>query len=197
MINLSAIMPSLHNLSRVAALKNGWHFGVGLSPTVAARMNAAALTLIASNAGASKFEYFPEESGGILIIAYRGPESAEILASGNGGFELAFEDALGFSPSKIIASMDEIQAHLEQRGWRSKKSYGSYTRLLTVSKKDDTRQSRFDPPEAEFPLSTRIVLRAVDSPAAPMPRNTIRRKSGGLPQSSGASRFRNLLQTAS
>ncbi len=197
MIDHSALSAPLRDLRRVAALPDGWHFGAGVSPTVAAKLNATALTLTVAGAGVSKFEYFPEECGGILIIAYRGYESAEILATGDGTYELAFENDQGLSPAKSLASINEVQADLEHRGWRLRKSSDSFTRVITVSERTGTLQWHFAQAAAVFPSSILHVSNLPGFHAAYTPKDIIPGVSEVPPQYSGVSKLRNLLLVAS
>ncbi|MCA1654552.1 MAG: hypothetical protein ABR588_00395 [Sphingomicrobium sp.] len=181
-------------IETLAELPDGWNFGRGRKPSPAARLNARSLSLLTANLGASGHEYFPEADGGILLIAYRGDESFEILACGNGAFEVAFEDATGLEPAATLGTVKEVEAELERHGWQSPKSLGSYTRLITAGGRSDTHRLRFVQSKTGPQSSTQIAFEALGIPVAPMPTYITREAFVDRPLSSGESRQRSLAQ---
>lgn len=196
MTDISALAAPLRDLAALTRLGDGWNYGLGSAPSIIAHMNATAITLAASIAGATKFEFFPEDGGGILAIAYRGSESAEILAKSGGGFELAFESDTGLSPAENLATIKEVQAELEQRGWQSQRSSDSFTRVITASEKTVIRPWHFDPAGAVFLSSTPAALPPKGTLVAPMQNVIILDESAAPPRYSGASKPQNLLEAA-
>lgn len=197
MIGHSPIYARMQKLEALRHLPQGWNFGRGCPVTDLAHMNALAITLMASGVGATKFEYFPEDDGGILVISYRADDSAEILATGGGGFEIAFEDNNGLSPTKECGTFAELRTVLEQHGWQSQRSSGSFTRVITSSERTDTRRWRFDPAKAQSLSLIPGALPQKGIRVVPMQRFTIPAKSEDRRQYSGESKLRNLLLEAS
>jgi hypothetical protein len=193
---LTHLQSPLRQLNELSTLQAGWNYGQGSSTSLVARMHATAILLSTALAGASSFEFFPEEDGGILVIAYRANESFEILATSDGRFEVAFEDGTGLSPAKKLDSLNEVQEELEHHGWQSQKSSGSFTHAITATGRVDTHRLRFDPLSAGFPSSTQDVSRAWGIQFVPMRSVIIPAASGDHPRYFGESRRRNLLQVA-
>jgi hypothetical protein len=194
---VALMMGPLRELNALTHLDDGWRFGDGLRPSSTAHMHATALTLAAADAGATKFEYFPEEDGGILTIAYRGNQSAEILAKASGGFEMAFEDENGLSPITEFASLRQVQQELEAHGWQLQKSSDSFTRVISASERTVIRPWRFDLAGAVYRSSTQGASLQKGIRFVPIQNGTIPDAFADHQPSSGVSERRNLLQAAS
>jgi hypothetical protein len=196
MTDWNILRAAVRRIANLSALTDGWNYGRGRAPSQAAQINATSLALLAAKAAAEMYEVFPEDEGGILLIAYRPGESFEMLARVDGKFEIAFEDDSGLSPAKDLASIQDVAKELEQRGWQLRKSYDSFIRLISVSERSGTRPLHSDPNLPGFQLSTPIAFKPMDVTAAPTLNFSIPDGFGAHPQSSGGSRQRSLARTA-
>jgi hypothetical protein len=160
-------------------------------------MHAAAIAFLTYLGGATSFEFFPEDEGGILVIAYRGNESFEILARSDGLFEVSFENNAGLHPAKILDTFRKVQGELEQNGWQLRKSSGSYTHGIIASKKAATRPLPLGQLGAVYQSSTPPASPPKEILVAPMRSIIIPAASGDHPRYSGVSKQRNLLLVAS
>lgn len=189
--------PAIGGLAALTELPEGWNYGKGHPASELAYLNSLAISLMTAMMGATKFEYFPEDDGGILTIAYRDDGSVEILAKSDGGFEIVFDDNNGLSPAKECTTFDELRAELEQNGWQSPKSSDSFTRVITAPEKSVTRRWRFDPATAGFQSSIPNASTKRGIPVVPMRRFTTLGGSGVHRQYFGESQRQNLLVEAS
>ena len=184
-------------LSELLNLSDGWNFGAGAAPSREAYMNATALIIVTSKAGGQSFEFFPEDEGGILLIAYKSSESFEILATADGQFEVAFEGATGLGSPTRCGTLDQVENELELKGWQSLKSSGSFTRAITATRRAATRRLLSDRLVAASQLSTPPALPQQGIRVAPMRSNTMISAYAAPPRYSGESRRLNLLQLVS
>jgi hypothetical protein len=197
MIRFVMMDEPFRQLLQLTKLRDGWNFGEGKAPTLTARISASAVIHMALDAGATKFEFFPEDEGGILVIAYRGAESTEILARSDGKFEFAFENAAGLSNTQELTTIAEISAELEERGWQSPRSFGSFTRVITANERVATPPPHLDPAEA---VSLSLIPDASLTKGirfVPMRNVITSEKFADHPQYFGASKPQNLLHLAS
>ncbi len=193
--NLTSIISTKADIVNTADLPAGWCYGRGVPSTFLARSNADAAAALLFRAGAMDAKVFPDVDGGVMVTAYKGNESFEVLALSEGGFDVVFEDEQDIYASVIVQRFEGLIPILEARGWQVNPMSVSFHRNTMIVQSDGIigSRSRTLPGTVAYQSSTSLVRSNARGKFANTLRDFIQGHSVDRPQHSGGFPAQNYL----
>lgn len=149
------------------SLPDGWHYGSGYAPLQATVDSAISIVNMFRKFDFESLEVFPDSDGGILVAAYHGGVTIDVLCNPDGAFDFVFEMDEDEVDSKEDLPIEEIEQKTRESILKSWTSFDSFTPKISAGVRVGSSQlpSKI-PQEAAYQLLTPPVSLNLESLSA-------------------------------
>jgi len=129
--------PISSKIMSFTTLRRGWHYGKGVPASPVIATIALGLLEDLRKQGVSKFEAFPDVSGGVLLSAYSGNICADVMIRPDFKINLVVEDGDDEIFEQKNISAEELIGLMGDKRWLSENSSDSFTLGTTATRRSD------------------------------------------------------------